>query len=392
MARRREPDAEFVEGLRGAHGLGGPMPDESVPALLAQRYLGDSLHVRRGENVLIETWNHTLPYAAACVVEARRRGARPLLILEEEGAWWRSLDTLPATPRWSKVGDHEWAANARSQAYVFFPGPADRPRLSGLPETVRSGLLSYNSEWYQRARRSKLRMVRSMLGYASDAQAARWGVNGVTWRNQLIQGTIEPDLQALAADARRAAAKLAKGKLLRITAPNGSDLTLKLRGRKPVVDDGTVDVEDLKAGQNATVSPPGTVVVAIDERSAEGTAIANRPSHLPTGRAEAGQWEMHEGHLTSAWFSEGQAGFEAAYHKAPKGHDIVSIFSLGLNPSLAPGTPQVEDQEAGAVSIAVGGNQAYGGTNACPYLAWIVLGEATVAVDGKPLCDRGKIL
>jgi leucyl aminopeptidase (aminopeptidase T) len=368
------------------------MPDESLPALLAQRYLGPSLKVRRGENVLIETWNHTLPYAAACVLEARRLGAHPLLVVEDEGAWFRALDTLPTPARWTKVGSHEWAAVAETGAYVFFPGPADRPRLLGLPDPVRRSLFPDNAEWHRRAGRQKLRMLRSVLGYASDSQAARWGVNGPAWRNQLVQATITPDPASMADDARRAGAQLRTGKLLRITAANGTDFTVKLRGRVPAVDDGVVDAGDLAKGQNVTVSPPGAIIVAVDEKSAQGTAVANRPSFLPSGRAEAGQWELHDGRLSNFWYSEGQAGFETAYAKAPKGKEIVSIFSLGINPALAPGTPQVEDQEAGAVCLGIGGNADYGGTNRSAFLSWIVIGEATVAIDGKPLCDRGKIL
>ncbi len=368
------------------------MPDESVPALVAQRYLGSSLKLRRGENLIIETWNHTLPYASACVVEARRLGAHPLLILEDENAFWRSVDTLGSGSLWGRAGDHEWAANAKAQAYVFFPGPGDRPRLAGLPEATRRALFPSNAEWYRRSARTKLRMLRSMLGYATDAQAARWGVNGPGWRNQLVRATIEPDPKAIAADAKRAAARLAKGREVRITASNGTDLTLRLRRRAPVVDDGIVDAADLRAGQNVAIGPPGTVAVAVDERSAGGIAIANRPSFLSSGRADSGQWELRDGHLTNHWYTEGQEGFEASYEKAPKGRDVLSIFSLGVNPSLAGGTPQVEDQEAGAVSLGIGGNTAFGGTNRCPFLSWIVVGEATVAVDGEPLCDRGKIL
>jgi len=44
------------------------------------------------------------------------------------------------------------------------------------------------------------------------------------------------------------------------------------------------------------------------------------------------------------------------------------------------------------VTIAVGGNTLYGGRNRCRFLSWITVGEATVAVDGAPLCDRGKVL
>jgi leucyl aminopeptidase (aminopeptidase T) len=366
--------------------------DGAATTALARSLIGGALHVRAGENVVIETWNHTLEYARACVVEARRVGARPILWLEDEPAYWRSIEEAPSVKGWAKPGEHEWAALTHSHAYVFFPGPADRPRLVQLPPKRTEELLAYNGEWYRRAKKARLRGVRSVLGYASDAQAERWGVSGIVWRDQLIRAATEVDLEAIHADAKRAAQKLRTGSTIRITAPNGTDVSLKLRHRAPWVDDGSVTSEDLAIGANMTVSPPGTVLVAVDEKSAEGIAIANRPSYLRAGRVEGGQWEAKAGKVSNIWYTEGQAEFDAAFQAAPKGKDIVSIFSIGLNPSLDPGVPQVEDQEAGAVTLGIGGNTAYGGTNKCPFLSWIVLGEATVAVDGKPLCDRGKLL
>ena len=367
-------------------------PEEPGPVQAAQALLGTALNVKRGENVIIETWNHTLPYATACVVEARRRGAHPMLLLEDESAYWRSIDLAPAIAQWARVGGHEWAALGEADAYVFFPGPADRPRFRSLSAEHRSALTGYNSDWYKRAERSGLRGVRCVLGYASEAQSAVWGVSAATWRNQLLRGMVDVEAKAIRATADRVAKKLLKGKELRITAANGTDITLTLRGRKPFVDDGAVGPEDLKLGNNMTVSPPGAVAVAVDERSAEGTAIANRPSFLNIGRLEGGQWEAHGGRLASAWYSEGQAAFDGQYAKAPKGKELVSIFSLGINPALAAGVPQVEDQEAGAVTLGIGGNAAYGGSNKVPFQSWIVIGEATVAVDGTPLSDRGQIL
>jgi hypothetical protein len=158
------------------------------------------------------------------------------------------------------------------------------------------------------------------------------------------------------------------------------------------VDDGIVDTADVKAGRLSTLAPPGSVTVAVDEKTAEGVAIGNRPSFLSSGKTDGGQWELHLGRLANHWYTEGQPAFEEAFEAAPKGRDIVSLFVLGLNPSIAPGSPQVEDLEAGAVCLGIGGNTEYGGRNRCPYLAWLAIGEATVAVDGEPLCDRGKIL
>jgi len=366
--------------------------EEAGPVQVAQALMGTALGVKRNETVIIETWNHTLPYATSCVVEARRRGAHPMLLLEDESVYWRSIDLASAIAQWARVGRHEWAALGEADAYVFFPGPADRPRFRSLPAEHRAALTGYNSDWYKRAEKSRLRGVRSVLGYATEPMAAAWGVSASTWRSQLVRATVDADAKEIRSTADRVAKKLLKGTELRITAANGTDMTVKLRGRKPYVDDGVVGPEDLRLGNNMTVSPPGAVAVAIDEKSAEGVAIASRPTFGTFGRLEGGQWEAHAGRLASAWYTEGQTAFDGAFAKAPKGKEVVSVFSLGLNAALAPGVPQVEDQEAGAVALAVGQNEGYGGSNRSGFSTWIVIGEATVAVDGAPLCDRGHIL
>jgi leucyl aminopeptidase (aminopeptidase T) len=212
------------------------------------------------------------------------------------------------------------------------------------------------------------------------------------WRSQLIRGITEVDYGTLRADGRRAAALLGKGRELRLTAANGTDLSLRLRGRLPWVDDGFVDADDRRRGRVMSAAPAGSVVVAVDETSAEGMVVANRPSFLAPGRVEGGQWEVEGGKLRNYWYTEGGDAFEAEFARAPRGRETIALFALGLNPELAPGVPQAEDEEAGTVTIAVGGNTLYGGRNRCRFLSWITVGEATVAVDGAPLCDRGKVL
>ncbi|HEV2318028.1 MAG TPA: hypothetical protein VGV89_10730 [Thermoplasmata archaeon] len=367
-------------------------PEESAPVSLAHRLLGPVLSVRAGENVTIETWNHTLPYAGACVAEARERGARPLLLLEDEAAFWRGIDAAARTKRPPALGRHELAALAATDAYVYFSGPADRPRWRGVGESTRLALERENLDWHRTARRAGVRGVHCLLGDASDAQAAFWGVSATTWRGQLLRGTLEADLRQIGRDGRRARELLHRGKLLRLTAANGTDVTFRLRGHAPVLDDGVIGPDDRSVGRFLTDSPPGRIVVAVDESSAEGVAIGNRPSFLPWGRADGGQWEFHRGRLVNVWFNDGHSEFEARFSAAPKGHDVASLFAIGLNGALPAATPQAEDQEAGAVTLGVGGSSGFGGSIRCPFLAWLVVGEATVAVDGRPLVDRGKLL
>lgn len=367
-------------------------PEEASPPAVARAIIGSALALKRGEHVVVVTWNHTLAWATSCVAEARRVGARPVLLLEDEGAFWKSVDLAPSTRVWSGLSAPIRAALRHTDALVYFPGPADRPRLHALPPHLLTPFLRTDDEWLRRARTERLRGVRCLLGYASDAQAEHWGVPGAMWRSQLIRGITEVDYAALRARAARAARLLARGRELRVTAANGTDVRLRLRGRRPWVDDGAVDAEDLRRGRNLSAAPGGSVVVAVDEHSAEGTAVANRPSYLSPGRAEGAQWEVESGRLRNYWYAEGGEAFESEFVNAPRGRETVALFALGLNPALAPGVPQAEDQEEGTVTLAIGGNTLYGGQSRCRYLSWITIGEATVAVDGAPLADRGQVL
>ena len=366
--------------------------DVASPPAVARAIVGSGLALKRGEHVAIVSWNHTLAWAAACVAEARRVGARPFLLLEDETAFWRSLDLAPSVRAWSGLTFPVRAAISRADALVYFPGPADRPRLHALPPSLLAPFLGNDDEWLRRARRAHVRGVRCLLGYASDAQAEHWGLPGATWRSQLIRGITDVDYDQLRKASVRVARLLARGRELRVMAPNGTDLRLRLNGRRPWVDDGQVDPEDLRLGRNLTTAPGGSVVVAVDEQSAEGTVVANRPSYLAGGRVEGGQWEVEHGRLRNYWYTDGGEAFEPEFVNAPRGRETVGLFALGVNRALPPGVPQAEDQEEGAVTVAVGGNSLYGGRNRCRFLSWLAVGEATVAVDGQPLCDRGKIL
>ena len=366
--------------------------EEASPPSVARALVGSALGVRRGEHLVVVSWNHTLPWASACVTEARRLGARALLLLEDETAFWRSVDGSVSSRGWAGLSRPVRAALERADALVYFPGPADRPRLHALPPHLLAPFVAADEEWLSAARGAGVRGVRCLLGYASDAQADHWGVPGAMWRSQLIRGITDVDYGELRADGRRAAALLSSGRELRLTAANGTDLKLRLRGRLPWVDDGAIDADDRRRGRVVSAAPAGSVVVAVDERSAEGMAVANRPSFLAPGRVDGGQWEVDGGKLRNYWYTQGGDAFESDFARAPRGRETVALFALGLNPALPAGVPQAEDEEAGTVTIAVGGNTLYGGRNRCRFLSWLTIGEATVAVDGAPLCDRGKVL
>src|SRR6266850_2588205 len=126
----------------------------SILERVAQIALKERVHLKKGENVIVETYPHGMDLASEFVYQARALGAHPLLIVEDEPSLFRAVETLK--PGAMKAGTHEWAALSRAQAYVFVNGPADLPRTWSLGPKWGAAFPS-NEEWYARAKRGHIR-------------------------------------------------------------------------------------------------------------------------------------------------------------------------------------------------------------------------------------------
>lgn len=355
---------------------------------MARVVLRDTLRVRPGENVTIETWSGSLPWAKPFVAEARRIGALPMTLYENEEIFWKTVNSGKLGSL-GKVGGHEWAALGKTHAYVFFFGPGESSRFDELPERVRSRVEAYNPEWYRRAARAKLRGVRMYLGRTSARAADVFRVSLDRWREELVRATLVPPA-SMSRAGKKIGQRLLRGKTVHLSHPNGTDLTLRLRHYPLQLDDGLVDAEDLRAGNNLTWMPSGVVGVGVDERFGEGKVVGNRTVYLSDGPAEGGEWTLREGRLRSYSYGQGAENFETPYGEAPRGRDQPAFFSIGLNPEISM-SPQMEDQELGAVSVRIGGNKFLGGRNPCPFLSWLVVRGADVSIDGRLVVRGGKL-
>jgi leucyl aminopeptidase (aminopeptidase T) len=357
---------------------------------VARNVLAKTLRVRRGENVIIESWTETLPWAKPFVVEARRMGANPMLLYEDEETFWASLNAGNSRAT-GRVGSHEWAALDKTSAYVFFFGPSEWPRFDDLPPQKQVGIAAYNPDWYRRAAKAKVRGARLYLGRTSQLAADRWKLDLNAWRDELLRASLVPpgDMHRL---GTRIGERMRKGNLVKVSQSNGTEISFRL-GKFPIqLDDALVDATDLKAGNNMATIPGGVVGVAINHTSAAGSVFGNRTTYPGSGPVSGARWKFVDGHLTDQSYESGGAPIESAYEKAPRaGKDRLSYFSVGLNPEIT-NLPQMEDQELGAVMFQIGGNTFRGGKNASPFGTWMVLKGADVTIDGKPLLQEGRIV
>ena len=355
----------------------------ATPTKVAQSILRKNLGVKPGEKVTIEAWPHTLPWAVALAREARRLKALPLVLYEDEAAYWDSVTNGEAKILGTPAG-HEWAALGKTDVYIHLWGPGDRVRLNSLSPSQQENIFRYNQGWYETARKAGLRGARLELGRPFPTLAEVYGADQERWTEQLAAATLV-DPAALGRSAAPIMKAFRTGRKLRITHPNGTDLTLGLAHRPPRDYIGRPRVGDPKRPFDILCSlPAGAIRVALDESVADGTLIGNRTCYYEDGVATEPTFEFSRGKLTSFRFASGGERFEKPYRAGGVGRDRPGLLAVGLNPALH-NTPQVEDIEAGAVMVSVGGNRQYGGKNRSSLFGWAIAAGSTVEVDGRPL-------
>lgn len=358
-------------------------PSAETASKVARSILTKNLRVKAGENVTIEGWPHTLPWAVALAREARRLKAFPLLLYEDETSFWDSIDAKESKVLGASAA-HEFAALSKTDVYIHLWGPGDRVRLNSLSPKDQENVFSWNDKWYSVARKAGTRGARLELGRAFPTLAKAYSFDLGTWSRQLAAATLVDPAKLVSRGAPIVRA-LQRGKSVRITHANGTDLTVGLAGRAPRLADGRPVTDDPKRPFDLLCNlPAGAIRVALDERVADGTIVANRTNYYDDGIATGATFDFTKGKLTEARFDSGAERFDQPFKRAGKGRDQPGMLSIGLNPELR-NTPQVEDVEAGAVMVSVGGNGYLGGKNKAQFFGWSIVAGASVEIDGKPL-------
>lgn len=355
--------------------------------VLANRVLSSTLGIQAGDDVIVETWDHGLPIANAFVYALRELGACPMLLFEHEGTFWKSAASLPED-KLGKVGEHEWAAIEKAKGYIFIPGPADFQRLwKNRPKF--GAAVSYNDEWYERAKRHRLKGARIGLGYATQSRANAYRISLSAWQRMLFAASTV-DFTALKDSVAKLAPMLQNGQV-KITAPNGTNLAVRLAGRGPYADDCIVDADDLDHGRNVANIPGGNILVCPDESYAEGTVLFDRPASYMGRWVGGGRFNFKNGVLSDYQARLNAGILKAGYEKASGEKNRIAAIGLGLNPKARTGFLQ-DNIVTGSVIVAIGGNENLGGANKSNFYFPGVLTKATMSVDDNPIVKNGKLV
>jgi aminopeptidase len=355
----------------------------------AKRIIEDVLHLKPGENLTIEAWEHELPFAKEIKFQARRLGANVLLSIEDDENYFRLIDS-GAEKNLGVVGKHEWSLLENSDAYVFFPGPADAQRQSSLDSKKRRAAQAYNQEWYRRASRAGVRGVRIRTSYVTPSRARMLNFDLRKWYENTLDA-IDVDYRKIDEIGRKLSSHFKRGSKVRISAPSGTDLRMKLNGVTPHLYSGIMSRPIKNNIFSSVMSIPGNELDVVPyANSVNGTVFFDRPVFSDSERIEGLRWIFERGKLMKYSARKNLELFSGPYEQAKGDKDKAGVFAIGLNPKLRYGYNQ-DFHVAGSLTVGIGANYE-GDKNKTDYQFVATLSKATVTVGNKKILDAGKIV
>jgi leucyl aminopeptidase (aminopeptidase T) len=136
---------------------------DSLYGQVTQKILSESLALKKGETLTIETWNNGIPFARRVAIDARKMGALTVTLLEDEEAYVEGVRGSPDDSL-GKMGNHEYGLLAGTDVYVFIPGPVLGSYSHRLTRKEMLDSVRYNSSWYEAAAKARLRGARLSFG------------------------------------------------------------------------------------------------------------------------------------------------------------------------------------------------------------------------------------
>lgn len=192
---------------------------------------------------------------------------------------------------------------------------------------------------------------------------------------------LDADYEQIAAACEGVLTQVAGAEELRVTSPQGTDITLRPGDRDWLPDTGIVhepgDFSNLPAGE-----------VFVSPETADGRVVVDGTMR-PHGRLEDRQvaFTVENGRVTDI---EDEAVSEAVADAADRaGDDVYNLAELGIGTNVAVtelvGSVLLDEKAGGTVHMAIGDDHAIGGDVAVPIHLDGILTEPTVYADGTEL-------
>jgi leucyl aminopeptidase (aminopeptidase T) len=225
---------------------------------------------------------------------------------------------------------------------------------------------------------------RSLSHTRARKLASDRGVRGATMPGvtaEMLARAMSADFALMQARSRALADALTLGERAILTCPRGTELVLELGGREGISDDG-----DLTAPGAFGNLPCGEGFIA--PLSGQGTIAAS--SLAPLGLSdEPARLTVEAGHITAAAGGLGPEYLRRLQAHGESGTNLAEL-GVGTNERARLSGNVLEDEKIlGTAHVAFGASAGIGGAVSVPIHLDVVVLEASLEIDGKPVLEGG---
>ncbi len=377
-----------------ATGLVAQQPTTTDTVKVADTLVNQCANIRFGESVWINGGTRDQQMLEDIAVEVRKLGAHPLITIGSDRLTRNLFTEVPA--RFDTQEPSFALTLAETVDAVISVDFTERlDLLADVPaERLTNQTKSFEPVHEKMRQRGVLQVHLGNGLYPTTARARQFGIT----QNELSRvfwSGVNTNYDRLQSTGARVKNILASGRTVRITAPNGTDLTVEIAQRPVFVSDGVISSDDRYAGGPACQVwlPAGEVYVTPVPKTARGTFVADT-FFFEGKRIDGLKLVFSEGKLTSMTAQSDITALRERYDAAPAGRDVFAALDIGINPDVkAPtGSRMVTWMAAGTISIGIGNNTWAGGDNDVPFDLFAHLTNGKLTVDRQTLVDRGKLL
>jgi leucyl aminopeptidase (aminopeptidase T) len=369
--------------------VGAQAPDLKVVA----RNLVQSAKVAPGEKVLITGSSRDAQLLEHIAVETMKAGGQPLIALASEDLSRRSYDEVPESYDSQEPTLGLGLVNLMDVQISVDVGESEAP-LAHVPQGRLTARAKAQDPVGQAFLKRGVRFVNLGNGlYPTATTSQRLGVEQPMLASTFWKAASVP-ADSLRTRGEALRASIGRAKTLTITHPNGTNLTFAVDAGRGFVSDGAITPEKVKQGGAAvqTWLPAGELILPAAAGSANGKLVVDKL--LWRGKEVGGLTLSYSaGRLTSMTATSNLEGLKAAYDSAGGAKDQFGYLDIGLNPetALPLGSGQVVWTVPGSITVGLGDNRGFGGTNASEFGLATQLPQATLVADGATVIEKGAL-
>ncbi len=348
---------------------------------IAERIVGQTIHLEKGEQVVMLVRQDTIIFAEVIAGEILRRGGYADLVLYSDMMGYHEvrespLDYLDRSPEPFVAAFG--AADVAIQVGVDFADPRTfhnvaNDRLAAIyrrHQAIGNAMMSGKATFIP-------------IMYPTPQAADSLGVAWNTLR-EMYWKAMDTDYSTLQARAEQIRERLATGHTIHIKSTNGTDLTMTQSTPFIVANGGSTE----RAGS----LPAGEVYLIPDKESANGSFVCSASAYRGHKITEL-LFEFENGRGVPIRAREGYETFMDIWEQHDENRGLVAEVGIGINPEVWQVTGYYMDEMVyGAVHLGLGVNTHLGGDIEST-LEWkMVLAKPTLLIDGEPLLVNGQFM